>query len=46
MAGEAFHEKLIAGGFEPYPDSSPEAAQRFVRNEIERWTPVIKSIAL
>jgi len=46
MAGEEFREKLISGGFEPYPDPSPEAAQRFVQDEINRWTPVIKAIGL
>jgi tripartite-type tricarboxylate transporter receptor subunit TctC len=46
MADHALREKLIASGFEPYPDSSPEAARRFVDAEIVRWAPIIKSIGL
>jgi len=44
MADHEFREKLIASGFEPYLDSSPEAARRFVDDEVARWTPIIKSI--
>jgi hypothetical protein len=39
-------QKLIASGFEPYADSSPDAARRFVEEEIGRLTPVIKAIGL
>ena len=46
MSDHEFREKLIASGLEPYLDSSPEAAQRFVQSEIARWTPVIKAIGL
>jgi tripartite-type tricarboxylate transporter receptor subunit TctC len=46
IADSEFHEKLIASGFEPYPDSSPEAARRFIQNEIDRWQPVAKAIGL
>jgi tripartite-type tricarboxylate transporter receptor subunit TctC len=46
LADREVREKLIASGFEPYPDSSPEMAQRFVQDEINRWTPVIKAIGL
>jgi tripartite-type tricarboxylate transporter receptor subunit TctC len=46
MTEREFREALIASGFEPYPDASPEAAQRFVQDEIDRWTPIIKAIWL
>jgi tripartite-type tricarboxylate transporter receptor subunit TctC len=46
MADAEFRENLIASGFEPYLDSSPEAAQRLVDEAVTRWTPVIKTIGL
>jgi tripartite-type tricarboxylate transporter receptor subunit TctC len=46
MGDHEFRQKLIASGFEPYPDSTPEAARRLVEDEIARWTPVIKAIGL
>jgi tripartite-type tricarboxylate transporter receptor subunit TctC len=46
MADDAFRAKLIALGFEPYLDSTPETAQRFVADEIARWAPMVKSIGL
>ena len=46
MGDDKFREQLIASGFEPYLDSSPEAARRFVENEIERWRPVIVASGL
>jgi len=46
MADHTFREKLIASGWEPYPESSPEAARRFIQGEVARWTPVIKMIGL
>jgi hypothetical protein len=46
MKDKQFIDILIASGLEPYPDQSPEAARRFVRQEIGIWTPVIKQIGL
>jgi tripartite-type tricarboxylate transporter receptor subunit TctC len=46
MAEEEFRQKLIASGFKPYPDSSPEAARRLLEEEIARWAPVIKAVGL
>jgi tripartite-type tricarboxylate transporter receptor subunit TctC len=45
-ADDEFRQKLIASGFEPYPDSTPEAARRLVEDEIGRWAPVIRAIGL
>jgi len=46
MADSEFRKTLIASGFEPYPDSSPEGARRFVEDEASRWAPVIKTLGL
>lgn len=46
MADQDFQQAFIASGFEPYVDSSPEKAARFVEDEIARWTPIIKAIGL
>jgi hypothetical protein len=37
---------FVASGFEPFTDSSPENARRFVGEETARWTPIIKNIGL
>jgi tripartite-type tricarboxylate transporter receptor subunit TctC len=34
---------LLKSGFEPIDDSSPEAAQKVVADELARWTPIIKA---
>jgi tripartite-type tricarboxylate transporter receptor subunit TctC len=46
MADNEFRQRLIASGFDPYPDSSLNAARRFVDDEINRLTPVIRTIGL
>ena len=46
MADEEFRQKLIAAGFEPYLDSAPETARRFVEEEVGRLTPVVKAVGL
>jgi tripartite-type tricarboxylate transporter receptor subunit TctC len=46
MADQGFRQAFIASGFEPYADSNPEKARRFVQDEIARWTPIIKAIGL
>jgi tripartite-type tricarboxylate transporter receptor subunit TctC len=46
MGDELFLRSLVASGFEPYPDSSPEKTRAFVDDEIARWTPIIKSLGL
>jgi len=44
MADETVQQPMIKSGFEPIPDSSPEAAQRAVESELARWLPIIKKI--
>ena len=46
MADDKFREQLIASGFEPYLDSSYQAARRFLEDEIDRWRPVIVASGL
>jgi len=43
MLDEAFIKPMIDSGFEPLLDSGPTPAATVVREEIARWTPVIKS---
>lgn len=43
LADKGFQQKLIASGFEPVLDSSPEKAQRFVDDERQELMPLIKA---
>jgi tripartite-type tricarboxylate transporter receptor subunit TctC len=43
MNDNGFTQPMIDSGFEPLPDSGPAEAVQMVREEIARWTPVIKS---
>jgi tripartite-type tricarboxylate transporter receptor subunit TctC len=42
-AEEDFQKRLAISGFETILDSSPEGAQRLVREELARWTPIMKA---
>jgi len=41
----AFQKELADLGHEPVTDSSPEKAERFIRDEIVKWTPILKAKA-
>jgi tripartite-type tricarboxylate transporter receptor subunit TctC len=41
-----FQKALINSGLEPILDSSPEQTQRFLQEEIARWTPIVKSAGM
>src|SRR5262245_16631159 len=43
MADADFQRMLATSGFEPVADSGPQQAQRLVRDELARWTPIIKA---
>jgi tripartite-type tricarboxylate transporter receptor subunit TctC len=43
MNDNGFTQPMIDSGFEPLADSGPAEALQMVRDEIARWTPVIKS---
>lgn len=46
MADRELQRMFASSGFEPDPDSGPDKARRLVESEIEKWTPIIKSIGL
>jgi tripartite-type tricarboxylate transporter receptor subunit TctC len=46
MADAAFTQRYRATGFEPDVDSGPDKAMQFLRDEIARWSPVIKEAGL
>jgi tripartite-type tricarboxylate transporter receptor subunit TctC len=46
MADEGFRAKLIAQAFEPVSDSTPDAARKYMAEEVARWTPVLKRTGL
>jgi tripartite-type tricarboxylate transporter receptor subunit TctC len=46
MRDPELQRQLVASGFEPQIDSTPDKARAFVREEIARWKPVVKSIGL
>jgi tripartite-type tricarboxylate transporter receptor subunit TctC len=46
MADQQFQQRLIRAGFEPVTDSGPEQTAKFVREELVRWTPLLKASGL
>ena len=43
MQDKPFQAKLVAAGFEPVIDPSPEKAAKYIKEEYARWTPVLKA---
>ena len=43
MADAEFQKALAISGFEPTAASGPEAAERLIRDELARWTPIMKA---
>jgi tripartite-type tricarboxylate transporter receptor subunit TctC len=43
LRNPVFIERVGAAGLESTPSASPEAYSAFIRSEIERWAPVVKS---
>jgi tripartite-type tricarboxylate transporter receptor subunit TctC len=43
MADKEFQKRLILAGFEPVTDSGPEQTAQFIREELVRWTPLLKA---
>ena len=43
MADADVQRILVASGFEPILDSSPEATRQFISEELARWTPIMKA---
>jgi tripartite-type tricarboxylate transporter receptor subunit TctC len=46
MADHQFQQRLILAGFEPVTDSGPEQTAKFIREELARWTPLLKASGL
>jgi tripartite-type tricarboxylate transporter receptor subunit TctC len=46
MADKEFQKRLIQAGFEPVMDSGPEQTAKFVKEELVRWTPLLKASGL
>jgi tripartite-type tricarboxylate transporter receptor subunit TctC len=46
MADQQFQQRLIRAGFEPVTDSGPEQTAKFIREELVRWTPLLKASGL
>ena len=46
MADAEFQDFLRNAGAEPVTDSNPDKMLRFLKNEIARWTPIIKAMGL
>jgi tripartite-type tricarboxylate transporter receptor subunit TctC len=47
VRGDAEYQKLLlASGQEPVAESNPDRTLQFVKDELARWTPIIKSIGL
>jgi tripartite-type tricarboxylate transporter receptor subunit TctC len=43
LADGAFQKRLIDAGFEPVTDSGPEQTAQFIKEELVRWTPLLKA---
>jgi tripartite-type tricarboxylate transporter receptor subunit TctC len=46
LAEPDYQKALIASGFESVPNSGPDHARRYMIEERDRWTPVVKAIDL
>jgi tripartite-type tricarboxylate transporter receptor subunit TctC len=46
MGDEGLLNALTSSGLEPIADSDPEQTQRFIQEEVARWTPIVKAAGL
>ena len=46
MRDPEFQSRLIQAGFEPVIDSGPDETAKFVKEELVRWTPLLKALDL
>jgi tripartite-type tricarboxylate transporter receptor subunit TctC len=46
MRDQEFQNRLIQAGFEPVIDSGPDETAKFVKEELVRWTPLLKALDL
>jgi tripartite-type tricarboxylate transporter receptor subunit TctC len=43
MKDKGLQTKLVKAGFEPVTDATPEKAAKYIKEEVARWTPVLKA---
>jgi tripartite-type tricarboxylate transporter receptor subunit TctC len=46
MGDQGLIKALTDSGLEPTPESGPEQTQRFIHEEVARWTPIVKAAGL
>jgi tripartite-type tricarboxylate transporter receptor subunit TctC len=46
LAEQSFQRMLIESGFEPDPDSNPQAFRRLIEADIARWAPLVTAIGV
>ena len=46
LSDRSYQQMLIESGFAPDVDSSPEKFRLLMKDEIARWTPVVKAIGI
>ena len=46
MQDDAFQKDLLTAGFDPVPDSSPQRATQFIRDEFAQWGPIVKATGI
>ncbi len=46
MGDKEFQSKLIEGGFEPVLDSGPERSAQYLKADLARWAPIVKTAGL
>lgn len=46
VTSAAVKERFLVMGLDPVPSESPEAVTLFLKSEVDRWAPVVKSIGL
>jgi tripartite-type tricarboxylate transporter receptor subunit TctC len=46
MSDKDFQAKLVEGGFEPVLDCGPAQSERYIKAELTRWAPIVKSAGL
>lgn len=43
VSDETFQKDLLSAGFEPVPDSNPQRAAQFIKDELAKWGPIVKA---
>jgi tripartite-type tricarboxylate transporter receptor subunit TctC len=46
MAELAYQQKMLNAGYRPDADSTSEKLQGYIRDDLDRWAPLIKQIGL